>query len=105
MKGWAVVLAAACAIGTSTAGAEERAAIDEKYKWNLAEIFPNEQAWDKERQSIGVEIGKVAARKGTLGRSAEDLYQTLALRDAIGQRVAKLSVCGNMARGVHMRAG
>ena len=105
MKLLAVVLGAVCAIGTSTARAEERAAIDEKYKWNLAEIFPNEQAWDKERQSIGVEIGKVAARKGTLGRSAEDLYQTLALRDAIGQRVAKLSVYANMARDVDTRVG
>lgn len=105
MRGWQALFATACALGPSAALAEDRAAIDEKYKWNLAEIYSSEQAWEQERTGIGADIAKLAARKGTLGRSADDLYQTLALRDAIGQRIARVSVYANMSRDIDTRVG
>ena len=53
MRTWQTLVAAACALGASTTFADERAAVAEKYKWNLAEIYPTEKAWDEERQAIG----------------------------------------------------
>jgi len=105
VRTWQTLVAAACALGASTTFADERAAVAEKYKWNLTEIYPTEKAWDEERQAIGYELTKVAARKGTAARSADDLYQTLALRDAVGRRIARLSVYASMLRDVDTRVG
>jgi oligoendopeptidase F len=102
LQGW---FAVACTVGASASLAQDRSAIEDKYKWNLAEIYASEQVWDEERRALGPEIGKIAARKGSLARSADDLYQTLDLRDAVGQRIAKLSVYANMARDVDTRVG
>jgi len=105
MRCWQALFAAACAIGSSPLLAEDRAAIEDKYKWNLAEIYPSEQAWAQERLAVAADLAKIAPHKGTLGRSADDLYQALALRDAIGQRVARVSVYANMARDIDTRVG
>src|SRR2546421_12229516 len=93
MTQWKSTFAAAVALGlVNVAVAEERVSIADKYKWNLAEIYPTENDWDNARQQIAAEFAKVGARKGTLGHSAADLYQALALRDAIGQQIARLDV-------------
>ena len=105
MKRWHALLAATVAMTSAPVVAEDRAAIADKYKWNLAEIYPNGEAWEGERQSLGTEIPKIATRKGTTGRSADDLHQTLALRDAIGRRIARLSVYANMAHDIDTRVG
>src|SRR5437016_11779257 len=90
MTPWKSTFAAAVAFGlTNIAVAEERASIAEKYKWNLAEIYPTEQDWEKTRQQIAVDIGQIGALKARLGRSAEDHYRALALRNAIGQELGR----------------
>ncbi len=55
--------------------AEEDAAVDPKYTWDLTELFPTVEAWDKARQEVLAEFEKIEARRGTLGDSADSLYQ------------------------------
>ncbi|HEY3181133.1 MAG TPA: oligoendopeptidase F [Casimicrobiaceae bacterium] len=102
----AATFAAAIAFSlANVSAAADRASIGEKYKWNLAEIYPTQSDWDKARQQIGAEIGKIGVRKGTLGRSADDLYRALAQRDAIGQQIARLSTYANLAHDIDTRVG
>ena len=38
---------------TTTAAPErDRSAIAEKYKWNLADLYPSEQAWRTEKERV-----------------------------------------------------
>ena len=60
------------------AGAQDEAAgpaADPQNTWNLAELYPTVEAWNKAREEVLAEFPKIEARKGTLGDSAESLYE------------------------------
>lgn len=63
----------------------ERAAIDDRYKWNLQTIFPDWQAWDVAYAELAGKIDQFAALQGTLAGGGDRLLSALQLRDAIGQ--------------------
>jgi oligoendopeptidase F len=58
---------------------EETKEVDPKYTWDLTEIYPSLEAWEQAREEVLASFEAIEARKGTLGESADDLYQTLAL--------------------------
>ena len=97
--------AAVVLISAAAMAADDRTAIADTYKWNLAEIYSSESDWEGVRAQLGGDFAKLAARKGTLARSAGNLYETLALRDAIRQRVSRLSVYANMRYDLDTRVG
>lgn len=92
-------------ISAAAMAADDRAAIADTYKWNLAEIYPSEAAWEAARAELVPDMAKLAARKGTLARSARNLYDALALRDAIGERVSRVSVYASMRNDLDTRVG
>jgi oligoendopeptidase F len=73
----ALLLASLCVFAQ-----EETAAPDPKYTWNLDELFPSVEAWDDAREQVLADLEKIEARRGTLGNSAESLYQGLSLISA-----------------------
>ena len=72
--------------------AEERAAIAERYKWNLAEIYPSEEAWERERGALADDLTKLAARKRTLPLRGRSLIRRW--RSATGSRSAPVAPVG-----------
>ena len=59
--------------------AQEEAEVDPKYTWDLTEIYPSVEAWAAARDEVMARYEQIEARRGTLGDSADDLYETLAL--------------------------
>ena len=55
----------------------ERDQVEEKYKWNLADIYPSVDAWQADIDMLKTEVEKLADFKGTLGESSESLYKAL----------------------------
>lgn len=55
--------------------AEEESAVDPQYTWDLTELFPSVEAWNDAREEVLAEFEKIEARRGTLGDSADSLYQ------------------------------
>lgn len=55
----------------------ERSEISEKYKWNLADLYSDLEAWDAEMNSIAERIIRLAEYKGKLGESSQSLLSTL----------------------------
>ena len=102
---WKTVLAAAATVFCTTVAAEDRAAIDDRYKWNLAEIYANEAAWDKARMELLVDIARLASTKPQRFRTAGELVAALALRDRIGERGSRLSVYASMRHDLDTRDG
>jgi oligoendopeptidase F len=59
--------------------AEEESTVDPKYTWDLGDIFPSVEAWEQARQDVMASFDEIEARRGTLGKSADDLYTSMRL--------------------------
>jgi oligoendopeptidase F len=68
----------------------ERAAIDDRFKWNLAHIFENWEAWQASYSALESKIAQYAALQGTLAKGADELLAALKLADDIGQLTYKV---------------
>lgn len=64
----------------------ERGEIAEQFKWDTTDIFPSDEAWQKECAALGGEIEKLRGYAGKLGSSADMLYGYLNDANEIGDR-------------------
>ena len=55
----------------------DRAKIPEKYKWNLADIYPNEAAWRPAKDKLAADIASLGAFKGKVTASPAALANAL----------------------------
>ena len=59
--------------------ADDLAEADPQATWDLTDLFPSVDAWNNAREAVMADFEKIEARRGTLGKSADDLYQTYRL--------------------------
>ena len=72
------VLILILAVALQAIGQErDRAKIPDKYKWNLADIYPTDVAWRAAKEKIQRDIPALATFKGKLGASAPALADAL----------------------------
>lgn len=62
-----------------TVVAAEETAVDSNHTWDLSDMYPSIDAWNQAREEVTANFEKIEQRRGTLGKSANDLYQTLQL--------------------------
>ena len=55
--------------------ANEDVAVDPQHTWDLSDLYPSVEAWDQAREEVLAEYDAIEARRGTLGDSADSLYQ------------------------------
>ncbi len=65
---------------------------DPAYHWDLTDIYPSVAAWEQARQDVMAKFASIEARRGALGESAEQLYETLALVSDTTREAARVSV-------------
>ena len=95
--GFAVVVAAVTCMSVLTIGQErDRAKIADKYKWNLADIYPNEAAWRTQKDAIKGELPKLREFRGTLGSSPQTLASALEMTTRLGKELTRLYVYASM---------
>ena len=68
----------------------KRSEVPEQSTWNLADIFESDEAWTAENEALKEESAGIAAFRGKLGGSAEDLLCFFRKRDELSVRIAKL---------------
>jgi hypothetical protein len=51
----------------------ERSEIEEKYRWNLEDIYPSPEAWEAAFAALSPRIDALGAYGGRVGESAETL--------------------------------
>src|SRR5258708_12513303 len=61
----------------------DRARIDDKYKWNLADLYPSDEAWRAAKDGLLPQIAKIGAFKETLGTSPPRLPEALDPRNPL----------------------
>jgi oligoendopeptidase F len=94
-----VVLTAAAVAATVVAGAaqqKERSAVPDKYKWDLTQIYPTDQAWRTAKDKLVSELPAVRAFRGTLGSSASKLAEALELSSRLAKEFSRLYVYASM---------
>ena len=59
--------------------AQDEAPVDPAHTWDLTELYPTVDDWNTAREEVMADFDKIEARRGTLGDSADALYQTYRL--------------------------
>ncbi|QAT42630.1 oligoendopeptidase F [Aminipila luticellarii] len=70
--------------------------IDQKYKWNIESMYPNEADWDKDYNAVMQMSDEYVKYSGRLGESAELLLEAFQEKDKIWQVAEKVYVYARM---------
>jgi len=74
----------------------DRARVEPKYTWNLADIFPDVAAWRTAKARVQAEMPQIATFAGTLGSSPQALADALDLRARLDKELSRLYVYASM---------
>jgi oligoendopeptidase F len=85
-----------CLVPVAHAQERDRAKIDDKYKWNLADLYSSDDAWRAATDKLPPEIAKVAKLKGTLATSATQLADALDLGNRVGKEFQKAALYASL---------
>jgi oligoendopeptidase F len=77
---------------TLSVGAQERdrSKIADKYKWNLADLYPSDAAWRGEKDKLASELPRLRTFKGKLAGSAAALADALDTMSALDKHLSRL---------------
>lgn len=64
--------------------------VPEQYRWQLQDIYTGEELWEKDFQSVSGYLEKLRNYQGRVIESAENLYQTLKLRNDTAMLLEKI---------------
>ena len=92
------------AIAAGTAQQQERSAVPDKYKWDLSQIYPTDQAWRAAKDKLSEEIPSVRAFKSTLASSPQKLADALELTTRLSKELTRLYVYASMMSDQDTRA-
>jgi oligoendopeptidase F len=86
-----LLVAAACAAAAPTAAAQERdrAQIADRYKWNLADIYPNDTAWRQAKDALAARVPSLGRYRGQLASSAATLADALTLQTDLARALTR----------------
>ena len=84
------ILGIAGIIITSTGQERDRSKMPDKYKWNLADIYPSEAAWREARDRFKDESAQIAQYKGRLMSSAATLAAALEKQSALDKELTRI---------------
>jgi len=73
-----------------------RADIDDKYKWNLADLYETKSDWENAKNAITGKFTKIGEYKGKLGDSAQSLFEALEYSNTVEQEFVLLYIYAHM---------
>ena len=80
----------------ATSQERDRSKIADKYKWNLSEIYPTDDAWKAAKEKLVAEIPKLERFRGAVTKSPEDLYSCLSEVSRLSKDYARLASYAHM---------
>ena len=82
---------------------EDARAADSRYTWDLSELYPSVEAWNAAREEVLADLQKIEDRRGTLGDSAESLYEALALVSDTTRKAMRVFAYSSLASDEDLR--
>jgi oligoendopeptidase F len=83
----AVVIFSHCRVLAQT---RERAEISDKYKWNLKDLYPSDESWDKAKKELVERFDEVSKYQGKLANSAAELLACLEFNSEVSKEFGRL---------------
>ena len=74
----------------------DRAKVDEKYIWNLADVYPDVVAWRAAKARVAAEVPRIRDFAGKLGTSPSTLADALEMLTRLDKEVSRLYVFASM---------
>ncbi len=93
---FAAALASASPSSHAFAQERDRAKIPDKYKWNLVDLYPSEEAWRTAKNRIVAEIPELKSFRGSLGSSPARLADALEMLSRLNKDLARAYVYASM---------
>ena len=81
----------------------DRAKVEDKYKWNLAEIYPSDAAWRAAKDRTAAEIPKLNEFQGALGTSAKTMADALEFMSRLDKELSRQYVYASMKSDLDTR--
>jgi oligoendopeptidase F len=101
---WLAISITMTAMTTAPAAAAERKSVPDKYKWNLADLYPSEAAWTKAKDDLGHRLPDLAKYRGHLGKSPREMLAALQTMFDVDRDLARLSVYASSLSDEDVRA-
>ena len=82
----------------------DRAKVADKYKWNLADIYPSDAVWRAEKEKVTADIPKLREFRGRLASSPATMADALELMSRLDKELSRLYVYASMLSDLDTRA-
>ncbi|QHS17519.1 oligoendopeptidase F [Halopenitus persicus] len=69
----------------------DRSEIDAQYRWDLEDIYPDDEAWEAAYESASERVDELREYEGRVTESPETLLELLELRESVLREVAKVT--------------
>lgn len=79
-----------------------RSQIQEKYKWNLHDIYPSNEAWEKEYAQIEKQLPELAVYSGKITKGANELFEFMEKMTKLEARFTKLYIYAALAQDTEL---
>ena len=83
----------------------QRCELPLEYTWNTADIYPSDEAWEKEFEAARAQLPVLAGYAGQLGGSAQTLYDYLTLCDRTADQINRLYQYASLRQDEDTRNG
>ncbi len=80
----------------------KREEIEDKFKWNLADIYSSDEGWEKAFEELRGKAENLSKYSGTLGKSSENLLKCLKYDEEIGIILDKLHLYAMLAKDIDL---
>ncbi|HMC78640.1 MAG TPA: oligoendopeptidase F [Vicinamibacterales bacterium] len=84
------------ALSTVAGQERDRTKIDDKFKWNLTDLFASDEAWRAAKDELAPEIAKATAFRGTLGSSPARLADALETLNRLNKELQRVYVYASL---------
>jgi oligoendopeptidase F len=91
-----VMLAPLTLASVGDAQVRERSEIPDRYKWNLADVFPSDAAWRSAKEKVASELPRLGQFQGKLGSSARVLADALDTMFGLDKELSRAYVYASM---------
>jgi oligoendopeptidase F len=90
------IVMALLGVASLVAQERDRAKISDRYKWNLADIYPTTASWRAAKDKAAVEVSQLQQFRGKLASSPQALADALERQSALEKEVSRLYVYASM---------
>ncbi len=81
----------------------DRARIPEKYRWDLSDIYPDDNEWTRAKRELLSDLPRISAFRGKLSESSQKLLECLDLLNLLGKECARLACYASMKSDIDTR--